>query len=250
MVGFLLASFIIFLLYALFNKETVTEWAWRLPFLLSLPLSIIIFKIRKHIIMGQNLFLNNDKIGLKSSSIKNIIKAFVIISILQVSFYIIFLWLPTYLEVYENIPHFYAKISNVFAISALAILTLFFGYIGKRVNYKTLMTISIISLTMLSYPLFSALHFKSFYILLMVQLMFVLILAPLQGSYIFALGELFGHKNNNLFFAITFTFPTAFFGGTAPLVCSYFIHFFDWPNFPGFYLSLFGLITIPAVIFL
>jgi len=68
------------------------------------------------------------------------------------------------------------------------------------------------------------------------QFIFVLVLAPLQGSYIFALGKLFHKENNNLLFAIIFAFPTALFSRTAPLVCSYSIHFLNWLSFPGFYL--------------
>jgi MFS family permease len=48
-VGSLLASLITFLLYAYFTEKTIYDWAWRLSFLISIPMFMVIFYFRKNI---------------------------------------------------------------------------------------------------------------------------------------------------------------------------------------------------------
>ncbi len=47
--GSLLATLVVFLLFQYFDRTTILAWAWRIPFLLSIPLTVAIGYIRREI---------------------------------------------------------------------------------------------------------------------------------------------------------------------------------------------------------
>ena len=47
--GFLLASGVVAVLFAVFDDQTVTDWAWRIPFLITVPMAIVGYYIRTKI---------------------------------------------------------------------------------------------------------------------------------------------------------------------------------------------------------
>ncbi|MCP3680753.1 MAG: hypothetical protein GY782_11070 [Gammaproteobacteria bacterium] len=69
---------------------------------------------------------------------------------------------------------------------------------------------------------------------------------PLQGNYLFALCNLFKAKHLNRGLSLSYTLPTALFGGTAPFVCSYFTYNLGIAAFPGIYLAVFSLAALLA----
>ncbi|MEI4867115.1 MFS transporter, partial [Klebsiella pneumoniae] len=49
LLGFLLASFCVLILETVFSSTQITGWAWRIPFLITVPLGLIGFYIRRRI---------------------------------------------------------------------------------------------------------------------------------------------------------------------------------------------------------
>lgn len=243
--GILLASVVVFVLYLVFSQAYITAFAWRLPFLLSIPVSMLILYLRRTI-AATNMVLES-KTSTKTSIIM-FMKAILLIAFIQVNCYILFIWFPSYLQYFLGVSYITARITNVIALAILAIFTLFFAYLDKFIRYKYLLLGEIILSLGLVYPLFLILPKANFAILLLIQLIFAIFLASLNSGYFFTLGQMFGGKSRNKAMAIVFTVPTAVFGGTAPLVCSYVIHKTGFMAFPSIYIMLFGLLALPAII--
>lgn len=248
MFGVLLSSFIIFLLYLNFSESAILEWAWRLPFLIGLPLSIIIIYFRRGIVTPdpQPVKLNDTKITTKFWI--SVVKIFILIAFLQVNVYIEMVWMPTYLVHFLNIPQIYARVTNTISLVMLIILILLFGFLGSKFNYKKMLLGSVILLTFVSYPLFALLNHANFAILLTIQLIFAVLIAIIEGTFILIICNLFKSKNKNLGMAIGFVIPSAIFGGSAPLICSYFIYSLKFVNFPGLYILILGLFALPVAL--
>lgn len=247
-VGSLLASLVAFLLYASFSHATIYSWAWRIPFLISIPMFAMIFHFRKNIEISQARLEMRQKFDLlRKEFIRPFIKCFILLAFMQICFYMLFMWLPTYLESFLKVPHNIARISNIVSLVAATICVVFWGYLGKHVNYKKAMLCSIGLLILCSYPMFYILHSASFIFLIVIQVVFAIIYTPLEGNYVFALGKAFSNKLRNRGYALCWTLSIAIFGGTTPFVCSYFIHLLNFNLFPVLYLILFGTLTLPAV---
>src|SRR5579863_5221554 len=248
-VGSLLASLVAFLLYAKFSHDAIYNWAWRIPFLISIPMFIMIFHFRKNIAISHNKQANTIQkfYWLQKEFILPFIKCFLLLSFMQISFYMLFMWLPTYLESFLKVAHNIARMSNVASLIVATFCVILWGYLGKHVHYKKIMLASLVLLLLLSYPLFYFLHSASFVILIAIQVIFAVIYTPLEGNYVFALGRAFNSKFRNRGYALCWTLSIALFGGTTPFICSYFIHLLNFNLFPVLYLILFGIITLPAV---
>lgn len=241
--GMLLASFIAFLLYAFLSESSIYSFGWRIPFLLSLPMSIFIFKLRQGMLKDDFIYLKTQWFSIKTFVL--IVKATVIVSFTQVTMYVLFVWMPTYLQYFVGLSYQIARTSNIIAMLALILFTIGFGLLGKFIDYKKLMLFSSIVLVCAVYPLMSALTPNTgFMQVLLIQLALTLIFSAVQGSFFYALGKSFTQSFRNKGMAISFSIGTALFGGTAPLICSYFIHKFNLVAFPSLYIMGWGLIAI------
>lgn len=249
-VGILLASFVVYLLYVFFSTETVNHWAWRIPFMLGLPISLIILYLRKDIPSTINT-INPLKPVIHKKYLGKIIKGILMVAFLEANVYILFVWMPSYLQSFLGVAHNVAMVVNVCGLIVLTSTVLFFSYIGQYTNYKRSYIIGVIFLTLSLYPLLLILqHIHTFWVLLGVQLIFAILLGAVNGNTLFLICDSFPPEIRNRGMAISITFPPAFVGGTAPLLCSYFIHVWHFNNFPGLYIMLLGIVTLLVNIWL
>jgi MHS family proline/betaine transporter-like MFS transporter len=94
----------------------------------------------------------------------------------------------------------------------------------------------------LPYPLFSlVLAYKSFYVVLAVQIVFNLFIAAFSGAAPAALCEIFPTSSRTMLLSIGYSLSTAIFGGFAPFIATGLIEFTGSPVSPTFYLMLAGL---------
>jgi len=258
MIGVLLASLTVFLLHQTFESNTIQNWAWRIPFLCALPLSIFIIWSRYTMIDRYHhagVIIQETHVcqGLNVQFLTTFLKAFVMMSFLQVSFYLLFVWMPSYLEVFGNIPHHIAKTSNTMALLTLLIMTVMCSYLSKYIDYKKLIISSIVLSIVLTIPLFLFLNHHlqpTITTITLSQILFAIINAPIQGTYLYAICHSFTSGYANRGISLSYTLPTALFGGTAPLICSYVIHSLGLTIFPGVYIVIFAILALLAVILL
>lgn len=249
MIGVLCSSLIVFILHSMASHHTIQTWAWRVPFLLGLPLSLFIIRSR-HKLMSRTIDRPKSDHAARLISdafVKKFIKAVGIMSFLQVNFYVLFVWMPNYLEIFSGISHHIARMSNTITLIILVVMTTIFSYMGRFISYKKLIIFSSVMSLFLSYPLFTILNHATVLTVISVQIVFAIINAPLQGNYLFALCNMFKTSHLNRGLSLSYTLPTALFGGTAPFICSYFAYNWGLVTFPGVYLAVFSLAALLAV---
>lgn len=243
MMGMLLASAAVALLNIMFTQSMIINYAWRIPFLLSLPLFMVILSIRSFIPVEKV----QDKKPQSSSIVKPILKATALIAFLQVNMYVLFVWLPTYLTIFLKVDREIAHASNMIAMVALTFFTITFGYIGTKVSYKKVIPICTLSLIILVYPCFYGLMYRNETIIYVIQVFFAFILSPIQGTFLYAMNDLFSKCEKNLALSLSYTIPSAIFGGLSPVICSFFIAQLNFLAFPGLLITILGILTLPIL---
>jgi MHS family proline/betaine transporter-like MFS transporter len=175
------------------------------------------------------------------------IRGALLVAAMEVGFYTLLVWLPNYAQVSLQYSHFRAHLSNTLALGCYIVAMLTGGLLSGYIPYKKILMVCLSLATILVYPLFAALlHAQSFALLLSVQCLLALLYGNICGVIMVILYDLFKDQGKNFGLAITFTLPAALFGGTAPLVCSYFVGHGHSLVFPAFYIALFGLLALPA----
>lgn len=250
LLGVLCGSLVVTILSSIFTNEEVIQWAWRIPFWLGCPLTIIVFYLRCDLVKTSFLTTIQKQ---KTIEIKNIypqlFQAILLVAFLQVSFYLLFVWMPSYLKYFLNISSEIASFTNTITLCSMALLCLLSGYAPKYVGRKTILLVGVVLTTFLVYPLFLLLiNYPSEDMLLLVQILFAICVSLVNGVMMETLGSLFAAQNRCLGVGVGFTFAAAFLGGTAPTVCSYVIYKTGIFIFPAFYIMLFGLIALPVAL--
>ncbi len=220
--GLLLGSAAATLLFLFFDRQVILDWAWRIPFLLGLPMTFIILSIR-------SVIVDNIKPKQETPSLwKNIlqergafIQGLVLVAFLEVCIYLLFVWMPSYLEVFMKMPTKMVYLSNVLAIFTLAMSLLVFGYLSRFVAHKKIMFMSVLSITLLAYPLFLWLQTPSISTVFIVQILFAILLSGLNGVIMEMLGNLFSDHIRCTGMSLSFTCGAPILGGPAPVLLQY-----------------------------
>src|SRR5260363_314636 len=103
--GMLLASLVANLLFWYFDRETIVQWAWRLPFLLSIPLTFFIIAMRRaiHDFPVPSTKLEGRSIATSCAVLKKpMLTSVSIMSFATVFGFVLTIWLPSYLNHFLN----------------------------------------------------------------------------------------------------------------------------------------------------
>ena len=252
MLGVLLASLTVTSLHVLLTKTQIVNGGWRIPFLLSFILALFILYIRKGITepyVIQNVSYKSLKTQISwKLKIKAIFQVVLLNAYISVAFYLLFVWMPSYLHVFLNVSSHIAFITNTLSLITLIGLTLFIGYFASRIGRKNLAVISIVTIMISCYPLFSLLQSQQAWIILLAQLCFALALSLIDSINMEMMSSRFDPLTRGRGVSICFTLSTALFGGLAPTLCSYLIHVTASHIAPIILLISVGLIALPAAL--
>lgn len=224
--GFLLATVTLMLLHFFFTEKTITDWAWRLPFLLiGLLGSLIIyyrFKLSETPVYSQ--LKKNHR--LESIPFIAAIKfaPYQLLKILGLTcmgstfYYVFFGYMPTYLEHYIGF-----SLADALTIESFMLIIMLFtvplaGMCGDYFTRKKMLIITSIAIICLVLPCFYLLQFKSI-ILALLSLGTATILSSLeQGNTLTAIVENCPENVRYSGIAFSYNLGNALFGGSTPLV--------------------------------
>ncbi len=252
--GMLLASAVVFVLpycATLFSRLLgkassgyLTE-SWRWPFLLCIPLSIWIYSLRSSISLESSGQMQMHR-ELRKKPITPLLQAVTLVAFMEVNIYAVFVWLPSYLRIYIGVSSFDATSTNMITLLVFSLSMIGAGYATRWIDASKLVLIGIGSLVFFSYPLFSILQSGDFLALLFTQMAFAIMAGCLVGVIFIVLPDLFKDNWQNLGMTISYSLPTAVFGGTAPLVCAYLIEVTHLLTAPALYIIAVGLFAAPV----
>lgn len=250
--GMLLASGIVFVLpycAAILPRllgRTVAGYlteSWRWPFLLCIPLSLWIYSLRSSISAEPDRQAHG---AFHSGPVLPLIQAFVLVAFMEIHIYTAFVWLPSYLHSYLGVSNFDARLTNAITLVIFCVSMVGAGYATRCIDASNLVLIGIGSLTCSSYPLFAILRRGDFLTLLMVQAAFAVMAGFVVGVIFVVLPDLFKSNWRSFGMASTYSFATAIFGGTAPVVCAYLIKVTHLVTAPALYIVAMGLLAMPV----
>jgi MHS family proline/betaine transporter-like MFS transporter len=242
--GILLGSLVATLLHHYLEKDFLEGYGWRLAYLPTIFLALIGYIIRRYT-YETPAFVKEALSPLKGFPLFYALKKYprsffltLILSMVQgVAFYILFVYFPTYFARYFQVPQDKALFSNTLAMILLSLLILPFAYFSDLYGRRPFFLISLLLYALAGF-------FLNFYLIpqgYTLMLLSHLVLAFISGIFMsilpVTLAELFPVKVRSTSFAVLYNSSLALFGGTAPMVCTYFIEKKGFLAFPGLYLS-------------
>ena len=165
-----------------------------------------------------------------------------------VSFYMIFVYMTTYLTSILKFPLGAALTINSINMAVSTLLIPAVGALSDRFGRKVFMLTAALGLALLSYPLYRLLFHDTFAAILAGQMTFAVLVAMYWGPLPATLVEMFPPRERYSALSIGYNTAIALFGGTAPLVATFLIKETGNVFSPSFYLILCAVVSLGTIL--
>lgn len=256
LLGFLAAALVVYILSISISEESLVNWGWRLPFILSAPLGVIGFYIRLHIEDTPEFQSLEEMDSVASSPIKDVllhsgketVQAGIIEAMMNVTFYVVLVYLLVYQESMLGWSASKAALlSSVASIVAIIIVPLA-GAWSDKIGRRPLLIGAAVSLILLSYPLFLIMGMNTTWAGTVSTVGLGVILAVILGVHAVTCAELFPTRTRQSGMSISYQAGTALFAGTAPYVITWLIAETGNLFIPAYYLIGMGIIGLIVIL--
>jgi len=251
--GLLLGSTIVTVLGSLLGENVMHSWGWRIPFLLGIFILAIGLWLREGMSESPEFLTKKEETDfhLPTAIIKEkykILQLSAMISLTTIASYIMFVWMPTYLSDIIKHPLHNALLLNTYAMIVLLFSIPLAGYFSDKIGRVRMMIYATISMLILVYPLFLLLQQGEWYMVLVAQITFALIVGFLQGPMPSLMAEMFPVNIRYTSIGIGYNFSVALLGGTAPIIATWLIKITNNLMAPAFYMMFFALLSLGVLL--
>jgi len=249
--GVLCSSVVATTAFFIFDDKQMTDWAWRIPFFLGSVILVFLYYVRNQLMDEQ--FIRKEKspiIELIKKEYKVMLKIIFLYAFVQMTFYSLAVWLPSYLNVYLGYSRQMAFLVGSLEIGSLVLLVLLLGYVAEKIGTKKMLVLGISLITLISYPAFLIFNQKFLPLIISVSFIIALGKACIYSVIIKLMGDVFTDGVRCSGISISSTLATTIFGGTAPTICGYLINKTGYTFIPVILPIVFGLLVLPIALML
>ncbi|PKW16171.1 MFS transporter [Saccharopolyspora spinosa] len=240
------------------GTDEMTEWGWRIPFLLAVPMAVIGFYIRSKLdetpkfqqLRKDSAPARNPlKETLASAEHRKAVLLAITIPILNgTGYYVLFSYMPTYLNKTLHFSVVQGLLITVCTLIAIIAAIPFAGRLSDRIGRKRTIAGSAFSLVVLGYPCYWLLTQGSVALAMIGGVIMALLFAGHTGVIHIVLVELFPTRLRYTAYALGYNISTAAFGGSAPFLMTYLISATGDSAMPAYYMVLTAAVTALAVL--
>ena len=256
--GLLLGSGVGALTSSLMSASALSAWGWRIPFLMGILLGLVGFYLRTRMpetpsflrAQATQQIVNNPFKEACRFALKPMIIAAGLVFLPAMSFYLLFVYLSSYMTNILHIPMRIALTINTLSMIGILLIIPWIGLLSDKIGRKPVLMLGAAGFVLFSYPLFLLLQQATFVALLLAQASFAVLLCLVYATIPATLVELFTTNIRYSAMSFPYNFSNALFGGTAPLVATYLIATTTNPLAPAFYLMIAAVVMGAFVLML
>ena len=248
--GFLAASFVVWALHAVFPAEDVLAWAWRLPFLLTVPLAAVGLFIRLRIedtpeyraLEEMNTVPSQPVVEVFRANGRQFLQTVGIETFMNATFYVVLVYLITYQEEIVGVPADRAALLSAAAsVVAMGVIPLS-GAVSDRVGRKPVLYTAAALLVAGPVPLFLLMQRDTSWSAFAATFGLAVILAIILGTHASAVSELFPTRTRQSGLSMAYSVAGAFFAGTLPYLMTWLISLTGSALVPAFTMIAIGVL--------
>ncbi len=259
--GFTLAIAIVFATENIIGADAMTEWGWRVPFLIGGPIGLIGLYVRMKLEdtpVFRELEEHEQVEGSAKNAVRDLFANFLptilvlmgLVAALNIANYTLLAYMPTYLTETAGFSSSDADLLVIFGQLAMLVFLPIAGAMSDRIGRKPMWGGSFIGLIVLSIPMFLLIS-QGFWPAVLgfavLGIVYVAQLATISATF----PAMFPSQVRYGGMAIGYNISTALFGGTALYVNDFLIGAFDSNLMPAIYMmvaSVVGLISLKFMV--
>ncbi|MGY0064401.1 MFS transporter [Streptomyces sp. LZ34] len=244
------------------GDDAMTSWAWRVPFLLAVPLGYVGFYIRRQLeetphfkaLREQNTVVRNPLRAALTSPrhLKAIALTIFLPALNGPGYYLLFVYMPTYLKTSlgeHNFSMLRALMVTAFSLVAIAVCIPLMARLSDRIGRKPVLLISAVAMAAVSYPMFRLITTGEFGLACIGTVVLAIAFSGHAAVVHTVLAEMFPTTVRYSAYSIGFSISTIIFGGSAPLLMTELIESTGSNLVPAFASIITALITLVTLAF-
>jgi MHS family proline/betaine transporter-like MFS transporter len=251
-IGALLGSAVGALIASNLADEALHQWGWRIPFIMGGFIAVIGWYVRTGVPESPAFERVRLAGGLTSSPVLDVFttqrlavaKVVGLMWMHGVAFYLLYVYLTTYLVTVTNVPFATVLALNTGCMTLLALLIPLMGAWSDRVGQTPLLMAGAAGISLLSYPCFLWLTSNDVPRMIAAQILLTVLVACYMGPFFAAVADLFPTAQRYTGLSVGYNIGAAIFGGTAPLVATLFIEWSGNNLAPAFYLIFCATVSL------
>lgn len=234
------------------SSHAMSSWGWRVPFLLAGPLGLfgLYLRLRLEDSPAYQRLAGTGQVSrspLKETAVQNwrlILLCMGLVLILNVAYYDVLTYLPTYLSSQLHIGKSTALMAIVGVMVGMMGMAPMLGRLSDRVGRKPLLLAACLGFIVFGYPAFWMLQTGGIALLIVGLAVLGLLTVMLAGIMPSTLPAIFPTRTRYSSFAIAYNLSTSLFGGTAPFVIQWLVSVTHDDYVPAFYVMGAAVIAI------
>ena len=248
--GLLLGSAVVAILSSIFSPAEMSDWGWRIPFLMGGILGPIGLYMRRTIEETPAYTAAQTQTAPASGGFGLAAKAFGFAIVWSVAFYVLLSYMPTWTQKYLKLTASAALWANTLGLLCLVALIPCMGMLSDKIGRKPLLLACCVSFIVVPYPAFVYLAGvgPNLPVLIAFQCLFALMISMYSGPGPAAIAEMFPTKSRSTWMTSGYALSVAIFGGFAPFVAVWLIDYFSCPIAHTSYLIAAALISLPVLL--
>jgi MHS family proline/betaine transporter-like MFS transporter len=256
MAGTLGGSLAVALLRLLVDTEGITAWAWRIPFLISLPLGIVALIIRFRMEESVQFEKIQQRDGIQKAPVWQVLRSHprgvLNITFLNLSsfagYYLVFTYLGSYFETQGVMTAAAAAWSTTGALVLAGVSLPFWARLSDRFGRRPVMIWANVGFVILAYPMFLLMG-QSIGFAILGQVVLGQLEAIYMSTLLAAYAEMFPASVRVSGFGLGYNFSSILAGGSAAYIATWLIGTTGIAQSPAFFLIVAALLSLAFALF-
>jgi MHS family proline/betaine transporter-like MFS transporter len=247
--GILLGSAVGAAILNVMPLEQVVAWGWRVPFLFGVVVGAVGFILRRRIEFDQPAAKKGFPLlqALREYPVQ-MLQVVTISLVNAVSFYLIFVYLITWLRLFADLSARSALLINSINMAVAMCLILAISRLSDRIGRKPILVGASIGLLVLSWPLFALMKTGDLYAVFLGQFGFAVLIGSFGAVNPIAICEIFPRSIRCSAVSTAYNVTVGIAGGTAPAVATWLIDVTGQPSVPAIYIMIAAAISAIAAL--
>ncbi|GAA4557857.1 MFS transporter [Pseudonocardia xishanensis] len=258
-VGFVAGAVVATGLGALLGTEAMTEWGWRIPFLLAGPLGMIGLYIRLRLEESPEFAVIAERAETVRAPLREVFRfprslvaALLIGAFHSAAFYTVMTFMSSFVSGTAGRGPTVAFWASLAVGAATMLVMPFVGGLSDRIGRRPVLIASALAFAVLSAPLLIAVRDAPTPLAVAAQAVFGLMLGALISTTLVSITEIFPTRVRSTAAAVGYNVSAAVFGGTAPFIAILLVNLTGTVIAPAYYLiatalvGLVGALLLPA----
>ncbi|MEM6460379.1 MAG: MFS transporter [Pseudomonadota bacterium] len=252
-IGFFMGAGTPALLIWLLGDTAIQEYGWRLPFLFGGVIGLIGLLLRSRLpeLGGETVGEEREipLIRVFREEPRVVVWMLIFNIAYGAAYYVPIVYLPTWQSFYSDLSLDQALLIMTFAMAFQTVLIPIVGLATDTyLNRKRFLIFGFAMLGVLAYPFFRLAEGGEIWVVCLVYGVTCVFIAIMLGGVPATLVEAFDRDHRLTGYSLSFNVGMAVGGGTAPVVCTALIQFFDFKYAPAVYLTLVCLLAAGALV--